>query len=171
MISTLTAAKTQVTLKSQLLAAVDDAFVNEVSDRLWGYGQVTVLELLTHLRETYGRITPNQVDKNAATLDREWNPEDPMEKLWQRVHECRSFAGDVTIMEAFAVRKTLTVLDKRVSSPTPPATGLNSPHSSRLGPSSRSTLKSPKTSTSASSRPKEPDTIVPMLLKLLLLPS
>ena len=87
MISTLTAAKTQVALKSQLLAAVDDAFVNEVSDRLWGYGQVTVLELLTHLCETYGLITSNQLDENAATLDREWNPDDPLERLWQRVRE------------------------------------------------------------------------------------
>ena len=114
MISTLTAAKTQVTLKSQLLAAVDDAFVNEVSDRLWGYGQVTVLELLTHLRETYGLITSNQLDENAATLDREWNPDDPLERLWQRVRECRSFAlaGKDEFTEAAAVRKTLIVLGK-----------------------------------------------------------
>ena len=75
--------KTGVAVRSQLLAAVDDAFVNELSDLLWGYGQVTILQLLTHLRETYGMITPDQLDENAATLDREWNPDDPLERLWQ----------------------------------------------------------------------------------------
>jgi hypothetical protein len=106
--------KTGVAVKSQLLAAVDDAFVNELSDPLWGYGQVTILQLLTHLRETYGLITPDQLDENAATLDREWNPDDPLERLWQRVRECRSFilAGDGEITEAAAVRKTLIVLEK-----------------------------------------------------------
>ena len=84
--------KTGVTFKSQLLAAVNDAFVNELSHPLWGYSQVTGLQLLTHLRETYGLITPDQLDENAATLDREWNPDDPLERLWQRVRECRSFA-------------------------------------------------------------------------------
>ena len=59
--------KTRVALKSQLLVAVDDAFVSELSDPLWGYGQVTVLQLLTHLRETYGLITPDQLDENAAS--------------------------------------------------------------------------------------------------------
>ena len=54
--------KTQVALKSQLLVAVDDAFINELNDPLWGYGQVTALQLLTHLRDTYGRITPDQLD-------------------------------------------------------------------------------------------------------------
>ena len=107
--------KTQVALKSQLLAAVDDAFVNKLIDPLWGYGQATVLQLLTHLRETYGPITPDQLDKNAATLVREWNPDDPLERLWQRVpRECRSFAlaGGDEITEAAAVRKTLLVLEK-----------------------------------------------------------
>ena len=75
---------------------------------------MTALQLLTHLRDTYGRITPDQLDENAATLDREWNPEDPMEKFWQRVRECHSFAlaGDDAITEAFAVRKTRIVLEK-----------------------------------------------------------
>ena len=106
--------KTQVALKSQLLAAVNDAFVNELNDPLWGYGQVSGLQLLTHLHETYGRITPDQLDENAATLDREWNPEDPLERLWQGIRECCSFAlaSDDAITEAFAVRKTLIVFEK-----------------------------------------------------------
>jgi hypothetical protein len=105
--------KSQVALKSQLLTAVDDAFINELNDPLWGYSQVAT-QLLTHLRETYGRITPDQLDENATTLDREWNPEDPMENLWQCIQECRSFAlaGDDVITEAFTVRKTLIVLEK-----------------------------------------------------------
>ena len=165
--------KTQVTLKSQLLAAVDDAYVNELNDPLWGYSQVTVLQLLTHLRETYGRITPDQVDKNAATLDREWNPEDPMEKFWQRVRECHSFAlaGDDAITEAFAVRKTPIGLEKTGVFADAARNWCKPPtHLSRLGPSFRSTSKSPTTSASASSPPKEPDTLASMPLKLLLLP-
>lgn len=82
-----------------------------MSDPLWGYSQVTVLQLLTHLHETYGTITPDQLDENAVMLDREWNPNDPLERLWQRVRECCSFAhvSDDTISEAAAVCKTLNV--------------------------------------------------------------
>ena len=135
--------KTQVAFNSQLLEAVDDAFVNELNNSLWSYGQVAALQLLTHLHETYDWIMPDQLDENAAMLDREWNPENPMERLWQRAREYRSFAltGSGAITEAFAVRKTQIIWRERVTSPTPPATSVNSPNSSRLGPCSRSTSK------------------------------
>ena len=98
----------------QLLAAVNNEYVNELSDQLWGYGKVTILQLLTHLRTTYGMITPDQLDENAATLDREWNPDDLLERLWQRVREYRSFThtGIDEILEGAAVRKTLIILEK-----------------------------------------------------------
>ena len=98
----------------QLLAAVNNEYVNELSDQLWGYGKVTILQLLTHLRTTYGMITPDQLDENAATLDREWNPDDLLERLWQHVREYGSFAhtGTDEILEGAAVRKTLIILEK-----------------------------------------------------------
>ena len=66
------------------------------------------------MRITYGTITPDQLDENAATLDREWNPKNLLERLWQHVRKYRSFAhaGGDEILEAAAVRKTLIILEK-----------------------------------------------------------
>ena len=47
-------------LKKQLLAAVDDIFLCSLKQPYIGYGNVTVLDLLTHLYSTYAQISPDQ---------------------------------------------------------------------------------------------------------------
>ena len=44
-------------LKKQLIKAVPDTFIDELSDELLGYAKTTTLSLLTHLTSTYGTVT------------------------------------------------------------------------------------------------------------------
>jgi hypothetical protein len=101
-------------LKKQLLEAVDRIYVTELSDPTLGFANRTVRDLLNHLHATYGTITFSQLDENLATLDQTFNPDEPLELLWDRVKECRRFAtaGTDPITEITVVRKTLSVLEK-----------------------------------------------------------
>jgi hypothetical protein len=99
-------------LKAQLLTAVNDIYVAQLSDATMGYTNVTVRQLLAHSKSTYGVIPFTQLGNNFAQLDIEFNPDEPLEVLWQCVKECRHFAasGNDPISEITAVRKTLSVL-------------------------------------------------------------
>ena len=45
-------------IKKQLLQAVDDIYWKALKDRLLGYGNVTIRNMIDHLLTTYGTITP-----------------------------------------------------------------------------------------------------------------
>jgi hypothetical protein len=101
-------------LTALLITAVDDVYIAKLSDATMAYANVTVRALLQHLQTTYVAITFTQLDQNLAKLDRDFNPDEPMELLWKRVKETRQFAADSQdpISEITAVRKTLSVLKK-----------------------------------------------------------
>jgi hypothetical protein len=40
------------------------------------FAKVTTLDLLEHLEETYGTVTPDELDKNLANLIKVWTIED-----------------------------------------------------------------------------------------------
>lgn len=100
---------TEQALKRQVLAAVDRLYVNELQHDTLGFANSTTLQLLQHLHTTYGLITFDQLETNLLNLDRQWDPSNPIENLWEQVKECRRFAaaGNDPISEITAVRKTL----------------------------------------------------------------
>ena len=51
-------------LKQILLSAVDDMLVNALCDPHVGYANVTTLQLLTHLYDTYAKITAGNLEEN-----------------------------------------------------------------------------------------------------------
>ena len=56
-------------LKQILLGAVDDMFVNAICDPHVGYANVTTLQLLTHLYDTYAKITAGDLEENKEKND------------------------------------------------------------------------------------------------------
>jgi hypothetical protein len=101
-------------LKSQLTSAVDPLFIDELRDDTMGFANASTLQLLSHLHATYGAVRSDQLEANAMRLDRQWNPSDPIETVWQNAQECRRFAasGLDPISESTAVRKTVTMFEK-----------------------------------------------------------
>jgi hypothetical protein len=47
-----------------------------------------------YLKETYGTVTTDDLDKNMALLHQDWSPSDPIETLFERIRQCREFAAD-----------------------------------------------------------------------------
>jgi hypothetical protein len=97
-------------LKLQLLAAVDDIFVSALNDD----ALVSCADVLAHLHDTYGTITPDQLTANRAVFTAEWSTESPIEDLWTRTQGCRRFAtaGGDPITEAETVRTLLGVVER-----------------------------------------------------------
>ena len=70
--------------------------------------------MLTHLSATYGVITRDQLKDNRDKLEAPWNPDDPIEGLWEHIHECQHLAtaGGDPITAPAAVHSILDVLEK-----------------------------------------------------------
>ena len=79
-------------LKRQLLAAVDDIFLCSLKQPYIGYGNVTVLALLTHLYSTYAQISPGDLEINNENMTRDYDPNLPIETLFKQVEDSVAYA-------------------------------------------------------------------------------
>jgi hypothetical protein len=51
-------------IKKLILEAFDDAYLNDLSDKVVGYASCTSLDLLTHLLTFYAMIAPTELTQN-----------------------------------------------------------------------------------------------------------
>ena len=103
-----------VELKKQLIAAVDPTFLRTIEDPDFGFSELSPRELLQHLQQTYGKLTPGDLEKNRAKLSEPWNPDSPIETLWLRIQEARRVAtvAHDDISEMAAINLTLMMLEQ-----------------------------------------------------------
>jgi hypothetical protein len=79
-------------IKKLIIGAFDDAYLNALSDEIVGYANCTSLQLLTHLLTYYAMITPTEVTQNYERLNAPYEPNQPIEMLFQQVQDARAFA-------------------------------------------------------------------------------
>ena len=106
--------QTERKLKQQLIAAVDPLYINTLEDDDFVYADVRPGAILSHLKTTYGKLTPDDIKNNCNTLAAEWNPDDPIEDLWKRITDAQRFAtrAGKPITNATAMQLTLGVLER-----------------------------------------------------------
>jgi hypothetical protein len=75
-----------------ILAATPSTYVDALCDVDFGYANVTTLQLVTHLHDTYGALTPADRDNNLARMQTPWSPPTPIEVLFQQLEESQRFA-------------------------------------------------------------------------------
>ena len=97
----------------QLLAAVPTRYLSILEDADYGYSDISIIEMRTHLRTTYATIEPEEIECNPNALTGTWNPDEPIEDLWNRLQEIQRFATDAQepITDAAALRLTLGVFE------------------------------------------------------------
>jgi hypothetical protein len=61
-------------LKEMLLAAVPGTFIQVLEHQLFGFSQVSALQILTHLNTTYGKVTNQDLANNLEQMNRQWDP-------------------------------------------------------------------------------------------------
>jgi hypothetical protein len=79
-------------IKKMILEAFDDAYLNALSDEVVGYANCTSLELLTHLLTIYAMIASTELTQNYERLNTPYDPNQPIETLFQQIQDARAFA-------------------------------------------------------------------------------
>jgi len=95
-------------LKKQLLLTVDQLYLVTLEDAIFGFANVTVADMLTHLNTTYSTITCSDLETNWASIRTLWTPSEPIKLLWDRLREVRRIATASTdpISDAVAINLT-----------------------------------------------------------------
>ena len=93
-------------LKTLLLAACPDLYLEPLKQPFIGYGGRTTLDLLAHLWVSYGKIEPSQLIENENRMKAPWHPTEPIEKLFSQLKTTYEFAlfGNAGITEITVVR-------------------------------------------------------------------
>jgi hypothetical protein len=81
-------------LKRQILLAVEPTFLQALAHPRLGFMTVTPLAMSRHLDETYGRLTPGEIEANRLALSTPWNPDRPIEDLWASIDTICYIADD-----------------------------------------------------------------------------
>jgi hypothetical protein len=79
-------------IKKLIIESFDDAYLNVLSDEIVGYANCTSLQLLTHLLTYYAMIAPTELTQNYERLNTPYDPNQPIETLFQQIQEARAFA-------------------------------------------------------------------------------
>jgi hypothetical protein len=75
-----------------ILEAFDDACLNALSDEVVDYENCTSLDLLTQLLTFYIMIAPTELTQNYERLNTPYDPNQPIETLFQQIQDARAFA-------------------------------------------------------------------------------
>jgi hypothetical protein len=84
---------TDKALVRSIIAATPLTYIETLSDPELGFAQVTALQLLTHLRTTYGAITAADRDSYHDRMRTPWSPPAPIETLFKQLEEGQRMAA------------------------------------------------------------------------------
>jgi hypothetical protein len=79
-------------IKKLILEAFNEAYLNALSEEVVGYANCTSLDLLTHLLTFYAVIAPTELTQNYERLNTPYDPNQPIETLFQQIQDARAFA-------------------------------------------------------------------------------
>jgi hypothetical protein len=84
--------KVDQAIKKLIIESFDDAYLNALSDKIVGYANCTSFQLLTHLLTYYAMIAPTELTQNYERLNTPYDPNLPIETLFQQIQDARAFA-------------------------------------------------------------------------------
>jgi hypothetical protein len=76
-------------IKKLIIESFDDAYLNALSEGIVGYANCTSLQLLTPLLIYYAIIAPTELTQNVERLNAPYDPNQPIETLFQQIQEAR----------------------------------------------------------------------------------
>jgi hypothetical protein len=72
-------------LRNLIITRVPDIFIAAKKKTVTGFGNVTFLELLTHLHDTCGQITEKELEDNMTRKRTQWNPLTDIDSLFVQI--------------------------------------------------------------------------------------
>jgi hypothetical protein len=79
-------------LKQQLIRAVDQLYICTLQHRHTGFANVTTRQLIQHLLNTYGNITPTELAQNDIKFRTAYEPAQPIEALFSQLEDAMDYA-------------------------------------------------------------------------------
>jgi hypothetical protein len=79
-------------IKKLIIESFDDAYLNALLDEIVGYANCTSLQLLTHILTYYAIIAPTELTQNYERLNTLYDPNLPIEMLFQQIQDDSAFA-------------------------------------------------------------------------------
>jgi hypothetical protein len=102
---------TENQLKSMLIKAVPNIYIEELQDPVLGYATVTTRQLLQHLDDNYGTVTARDLARNMDQMTKQWTGDQPIENLWIQIQRAKIYAAQHDpITDKTAIRAAVTNL-------------------------------------------------------------
>jgi hypothetical protein len=98
--------------KKLIIESFDDTYLNALLDKIVGYANCTSLQLITHLLTYYTMIDTTELTQNYERLNTPYDPNHPIETLFQQLQDARAFlvAGGQTYGAAVIVNVVYTLV-------------------------------------------------------------
>jgi hypothetical protein len=99
-------------VKQQILTAVDKIFLQDLEDDVFGFADVSIIDMFAHLTTTYGTLEASDLETNRNKLATQWNPDSAFENFWLRIRNIRAVAnaGAAPIPDGATIELSLTSL-------------------------------------------------------------
>jgi len=97
----------------KILATVDRIYLATLDDDIFGFADVGIDAMLTHLCNTYATIMQAELERNCASIATIWTPEAPIKILWERLCEIQllSMAGNNPLSDTTLKDLTFTMFE------------------------------------------------------------
>jgi hypothetical protein len=79
-------------IKKLIIESFNDTYLDVLLDEIVGYANCTSLQLLTHILRYYAMIAPTELTQNYERLNTPYDPNQPIEMLFQQIQDARAFA-------------------------------------------------------------------------------
>ena len=98
--------------KNTRIKVTDEKFLSALRHRIYGFSQRTTLQLLTHLRTTYGTVTAADIEENESAMNRPYDPATPIEILFTQIENGADLLEDAgePLTASQKIRKAVTLL-------------------------------------------------------------
>jgi hypothetical protein len=81
-------------LKSIIIDTVDDPYLCEMRNKYTGYLGVTTRDLLDHLLDRYGKITPADIEECKRRMNEPIDTTQPIDVYFHKIDDCIQYAAD-----------------------------------------------------------------------------
>ena len=79
-------------LKQQLIKAVNPLYLRTLQHRHTGFSNSTTRNLIEHLMQSYGNITPNDLSHNDTVFRKPYDPNQPIETFYSQIEDAMDYA-------------------------------------------------------------------------------
>lgn len=81
-------------IKAQIIDSINDTYLCELRNKYTGYMGVTARDLIDHLLDRYGKITPADIEACKQRMNEPIDSSQPIDAYYQKIDDCIQYAVD-----------------------------------------------------------------------------